>query len=748
MGDVYQAYDTRLRRTVALKVLRGDSPLEEHESSRLRREARALAAMVHPRICGVHDVGQSDGVEFIVMELLEGRTLAATLSSGFRFTRDGLLTAAEELADGLSVAHERGIVHRDLKPGNIMVTSHGLKIMDFGLAKFLASRVATGSDPAASASESSRGTRRGTLQYMAPEAIDGHDLDERADVFALGAVLHEMATGVPVFAADTASAMIVAIMTREARSLVEIRPDVPTSLAEVVSRCLNKAPSARYKSAVEVHEALSRIRTVRKGGPVAGRTVNESKSGHGHAAGRSKRGLAVLPFLDLSEGSRQDYLADGISEAVITHLGETGRMHVIGWTSASALRGSGLSAAEIGRTLNVDTLVEGSVRALGDAIAVAVRVIEAHSGLQKWSTTLTQPRADLAELQAAVARAIAQQLASVVPGRRQVRAIDPEAHDAYLRGIFLLNNQPDEWEAACRSELERAIALSPRYAAAHAALSRWYNLSGRLTPTDGVTDHAALAQAEYWARQAVEADPRLADGHSALARVHFFRLRIPEALASWGRATELDATCANAWAGLALCYASMVRAEDAVSCVERAVEIEPLSTSIRNNAATVLYVVRNYARCIEACDAGLALAPRLWVLHAHKGLSYLYLRDFERAERSLRYSLECRPGHPHIRAALGILECQRGDVSAATRILGELRAEGAEAFSIAWLSSALGDDEIVLTLLEGLFKERSPYLLTMKSEPVFDRLRAHPRWQRLVRALNLDGDAGLAHGGH
>ena len=509
MGDVYQAYDTRLRRTVALKVLRGDSPLEEHESSRLRREARALAAMVHPRICGVHDVGQSDGVEFIVMELLEGRTLAATLSSGFRFTRDGLLTAAEELADGLSAAHERGIIHRDLKPGNIMVTSHGLKIMDFGLAKFLASKVATGSDPAASASESSRGTRRGTLQYMAPEAIDGHDLDERADVFALGAVLHEMATGVPVFAADTASAMIVAIMTREARSLVEFRPDVPTSFAEVVSRCLNKAPSARYKSAVEVHEALSRIRTVRKGGPVAGRTVNESKSGHGHAAGRSKRGLAVLPFLDLSEGSRQDYLADGISEAVITHLGETGRMHVIGWTSASALRGSGLSAAEIGRTLNVDTLVEGSVRTLGDAIAVAVRVIEAHSGLQKWSTTLTQPRADLAELQAAVARAIAQQLASVVPGRRQVRAIDPEAHDAYLRGIFLLNNQPDEWEAACRSELERAIALSPRYAAAHAALSRWYNLSGRLTPTDGVTDHAALAQAEYWARQAVEADPQI-----------------------------------------------------------------------------------------------------------------------------------------------------------------------------------------------------------------------------------------------
>ena len=271
--------------------------------------------------------------------------------------------------------------------------------------------------------------------------------------------------------------------------------------------------------------------------------------------GPAKRAVAVLPFVDLSGGPGDDYLADGIAEALITSLGETGRMHVIGWTSASALRGSRLSATEIGRSLHVDTLVEGSVRRSGDTVVVVVRLVATDSGVQKWSTTVTYPKADLVELQTAVAKAVAQQLDAAVPRRRHVRAIDPTAHDAYLRGVFLLNNQPDEWQDACRAELERAVSLSPRFAAAYAALSRWHNLTGRLEPSDAVVDHRALAQAEHCARQAIESDPKLAEGHSALANVHFFRLRIPDALRSWRKATELDATCARAWSGLALCHA-------------------------------------------------------------------------------------------------------------------------------------------------------------------------------------------------
>ena len=302
MGHVYKAVDTRLGRMVALKGHpHKDSPARARDSSKLRKEARALAAIEHPRIGAVHDVCQSDDVEFIVMEAVDGRTLAAELSSRERFTRDDLLTAAGQLADGLSAAHQRGIVHRDLKPANIMVTPLGLKILDFGLARFLTGRAAARTDVTTGLSVSSHETIRGTLQYLAPEAVEGRTIDERADVFALGAILDEMATGRPAFCADTPQAALAAILTLDVPSLVAVRPDLPRAFAEVVAQCLRKAPEHRYKTAREVQVALAGIRPTRRSRQAVGQPPLNCESGPEQSGERRVRLPSCHSSISLAE---------------------------------------------------------------------------------------------------------------------------------------------------------------------------------------------------------------------------------------------------------------------------------------------------------------------------------------------------------------------------------------------------------------------------------------------------------------
>jgi non-specific serine/threonine protein kinase len=396
MGVVYKAEDTKLLRHVALKFLPEESSRDRQALERFEREARATAALNHPHICTIYEVGEHEGYPFIAMELLEGRTLKHHIAQQPLEIAD-FLDLAIQMADALDAAHSKGIVHRDIKPTNILVTVRGqAKILDFGLAKTTNGAVlgVTGH------SETLAGVVRGTLPYMSPEQLQGRPVDHRTDLFSLGVVMYEMGTGQRPFHGETSFDLASSILRDWPRPLAQHRADLPAGLDRILERCLAKNPNGRYLSARELREALDHLR----------REMPSDSQRVSVSAAAPDKSVAVLPFANLSMDPENEFFADGITEEIVNVLGRIEHLRVAASTSAFTFIGKYADLRVIGERLNVKTILEGSVRRAGNRIRITARLINVADGYHLWSERYDREMKDIFEIQDGIALAIADRL--------------------------------------------------------------------------------------------------------------------------------------------------------------------------------------------------------------------------------------------------------------------------------------------------------------------------------------------------
>src|SRR6266571_5955222 len=461
MGIVYRAFDTQLLRPVALKVLSPAALADPESNTRLLREARAASALNHPHIAHVYEVGEAGGVRFIVMEHIEGRTLATMIREApLDFAR--VLDFTLQAADAMAEAHEHGIIHRDLKPSNIMITPRGqLKILDFGLAKVHQQQADEQRD-FADPSLSRPGLVIGTTRYMSPEQVFGHDVDQRSDIFSLGLVFYEMVTGYPAFSGGTATETMDRILHSEPEPIGAVRADVPPELDRMIRKCLEKDRAKRYSSVRELHADLLQLREsrpVKFGSRMDARKLLSTAALKWVAAvvvlvmallaslylvnGRSEAidALAVLPLDNAGGDADVEYLVDGITENLITSLSQVPKLRVMARSTVFSYKGTAADPLEVGRKLKVRAVLTGQVRQQGDTLRIGAELVSVADGSQLWAEQSTWRLADIITLQAEMVKQISEKLRLRLTGEQQQRLTKSytehtEAYQLYLRGRY------------------------------------------------------------------------------------------------------------------------------------------------------------------------------------------------------------------------------------------------------------------------------------------------------------------------
>jgi len=666
MGEVYLAFDTRLEREVALKVL-PEALADSARLARFKREARAVAALKHPNIVTLYAIEEADGRPFLVMELVEGETLRRRIpATGFELAE--LLRLAVPLADAVASAHARGVTHRDLKPENVMVTWDGhLKILDFGLAKLRlppAGGAVDGSAETPALDEATReGMVLGTPGHMAPEQVRGQPADARTDVFAVGLLLFEAATGRHPFPAESAAARSLAILREPPLALSRLRPDLPRELERLLDRCLEKDPDRRLASAAELRHDLEAIQGRLRQAP--GRTP----------------AVAVLPFADMSPEHDQAYFCEGLAEELIDALTHVGGLQVISRTSAFRFQGKDLDIRDIGRQLNVDSVLEGSVRKAGDRVRITAQLIDVANGYHLWSERFDRRLDDVFAIQEEIAERSVEALRGVLreDDREVLRGAgiaSPQAWDFYLQGRQLFWQQR---YVPARAFYYRAVELEPTFARAwsqiailHAWADAWF---GRR--------EEERAAAERAAHRALELAPDLAEAHVGAGVAHAHAGRGEAAERHLTRARELEPGLWDAWYFSGRTAWHLGKLAEALAFFERAADVEPEDYQALSFAAQLHEgrgdreaMVRASRVCLERARRHLDRHPEDARATIFAAFCALRLGDRERALAWAERVQQMAPEEPVHYYNLGCFYANVGDHGRALAALETFGASG------------------------------------------------------------------------
>ncbi len=731
MGVVYRARDTRLDRLVALKVIlpadaadpdpstgSGSSRAQSRNDRRRRllAEARAASALNHPNIVTVYDVGSSDGVDFIAMEYVAGRTLAQ-LTARHGLPIDEVLRHAVQIADALVAAHAAGIVHRDLKPANVVVTDEGrVKVLDFGLAKRV---TPVASDAETATAASLEGTVSGTLSYMSPEQLEGRPVDGRSDIFSFGAMLYEMATGRRAFHRDSAAGVIAAILGEPPASAA----DVPAPLSAVLTRCLSKNPAERFQSAAELRGALEQARA-------------------GAMAPPARPTVAVLPFANLSSDTG-DYFAEGLTEEIINALTTVPGMLVTARTSSFAAPGRGGDLVEIGARLGVAHVVEGSVRRAGARIRVTAQLVRVSDGCRVWSERYDRELTDVFAIQDEIAGAIVQTLRGRLTHDRvaaKAPTADLDVYNLYLEGRHHFLKGTADGLAHGRTCLEQAIARDPQFAVAYDALAElhWYTgFYGTVAPKE------AFSAATWAVLRALEIDDGLGAAHAQLGMLRKeLDYNWPEVRREFDRALELSPTSPvvrlrHAISGLM----PHGRIKEALAELRPLLDADPLSPLMHWWLVVLLCLDRDLEALERAAAHFVALEPSHPYAQFSIAMVHLLTGDFAGAVASFRSAADLSGRAPQALGYLGLCEALAGNAGGARTVLAELHERAALSYvppsAVAWTMLGLGDIDGTFEWLGRAVEVRDPWIIPIRTHPVFDPLRPDPRFQALLRRMNL-----------
>ena len=768
MGVVYRAHDERLDRDVALKILPPGVLTDDAARKRFRKEALALAKLNSPNIAAVYDFDTEDGVDFLVMEYVRGVTLATRLKSGALAEKE-VLMLGEQIAKTLEEAHESGIVHRDLKPGNVMVTVKGqVKVLDFGLAKLLrpiGENEATQSGAIEDAA--------GTLPYMAPEQLRGEQPDIRTDIYAAGVTLYEMATGRRPFEAKLSTALVTEIAQKPPLPPGRVNSRLSPKLEDAILKCLEKDPDNRYQSARELAVDLRRLQlpSTASLAPTTAKVRGRQrwaivvpgivvaavlvllfalKAGRGREWWLGNRGprvqsLAVLPLENFSHDPAQDYFADGMTDALITELAQISALRVISRTSVMEYKSVKKPLPQIARELNVDAILEGSVWRSEGKVRITAQLVQATPERHLWAKSYERNLRDIMSIQSEVAQSVAEEIRIKLSAQEQARLqrprlVNPEAHDAYLRGRYYWNKGEPEDVAKAREYFEQALEKDPQYAPAYTGLADYYSVLPFYTnsPPDEVFPKAKAAVAK-----ALELDDSLAEAHASRAYIlTYYDWNWADAGKEFQRALALNPNDATVHHRYSRYLSSLGRVDEALREIKRAQELDPLSLLIKANVGVVYYFGRNYDSAIDQLRNVLKENQEFSVAHWGLGLAYAQqsmqaeaIAELERADALSKHK------STNTIASLGYVYAVAGQKSKARKVLEELqdraKQENISSYQFAVMFAGLHDRDRAFEALEKAFQERSTLLTYLKMDPRFDSLRPDPRFQDLLRRIGL-----------
>jgi len=731
MGVVYRAEDTRLGRPVALKFLPADRQDDPDAAERLRREARAASALNHPNICTVYDVGEHEGLRYIVMELVEGEALSTRIG-GRPMALPELLRLAVEVADALDAAHARAIVHRDLKPANILISSRGsAKIMDFGLAKHLQAN-----DELTVTALTHPGSALGTIAYMSPEQARGQDVDPRSDLFSLGVVLYEMATGRLPFTGPTSAVVFDAILNRDPLPPRHALPGFPVDLDRLITGLLKRNPADRPASARVVRDELQMI-------------LRAHESGSGSRASSPGRGnrtsIAILPFADLSPERDQQYFCEGMADEIMTAISTQTSIRVASRTSSIKAQAVGLEVEEIGRRLNVDHVLEGSLRKSGNRIRIATQLTRTSDSHQLWAERFDRDLDDVFAVQDEIARAIASNLRATLlsePDAEKRRPVNMEAYELFLQGrAHMFRRLPRSFEHALEY-FSRALAIDPDYAPAYAGRAQTYALMG-FYGLASIADATVRVRRE--ASRALSLDASLSDAHSANGLIScFYDWNWDRAAADFSAAIEHNPSDPQPrfWYAFFLLGLVHGRHDDAMAQMDAARKADPLSDYPLWTSSFVYGVAGRFDESRHMAEAAVERDPSFSSYRA-LAMTTCVQGDGDAAVAAAQRAWELSGNHPWAEGDLGWAYAIAGRTEEAWACVARVEAQN-ELDNRNWgysavLYGALGDLDRAFEVLERGFEHREPLIVAVARWPGYRPLWGDPRLEEFKRRIGLPG---------
>ena len=807
MGEVYLAEDLQLRRRVALKILSAELSANRDRMQRFVQEAQAAAALNHPNVAHIYEVGESDGLNFIAMEYIDGPTLRELIHAGQTDLKK-LLRYLQHACEGLAKAHAAGIVHRDLKPDNIMVSRDGhAKVLDFGLSKLIEPQQisSSGSSDVATAilkQHSTTGTILGTVGYMSPEQAQGKtkEIDQRSDIFSFGCILFEVATGVRAFKGKDAVDCLNKIIREAAAPVDSLNPSAPADLQKVVRRCLAKDPDERYQNIKDVAIELKEIRRELAGGAgvettvppprstldtqavvapsAASDSISVRRSSAEHIVSGMKQhkllvvlaalvlvggaiglfyyqyarkseaaieSIAVLPFQNQSTEADAEYLSDGITESIINSLTQLPNLRVIARSSVFRYKSKQTDPFVAGKELGVRAILTGRVVQRGDSLTVSAELIDVRDNKQLWGEHYSRKLTDILQVQEEIAKEITNKLRLRLTGEEQQLITrryteNTEAYDLYLKGRYFYSKASDESLTRSISYYQQAIALDPNYALAYVGLANTYSSLGGVLGFRSPQE--TYPQSKVFASKALELDPKLAEAHNALAGYKLnYEWNLAEAEKEYLRAIELNPNYSQAHGGFGTYFQAVGRLDRAIEERSLAEKLDPLSPFTVANAGYPYYYAHQYDEAIKHYSKALELDPNYSWAHLWIGQAYLQKEMYKEAIDEINQAIRLSNGDTRARATLAHAYAVAGRRDDAIKQLAELQQLAKQRYVspyfIALVYVGLREDDQAFTWLQKAYEERQSYLVLMKVEPVFDRLRSDPRFADLARRVGL-----------
>jgi serine/threonine-protein kinase len=723
MGVVLKAEDTKLKRLVALKFLPPELMHSPEARERFIREAQAAAALDHPNICTVYEVEEKEGQTYIAMAYIDGKNLKERIAQE-PLKIDEALDVAIQVAEGLEGAHRKGIIHRDIKPANIMLIDKGqVKIMDFGLARL---------ESAGDLTKTS--TVMGTVAFMSPEQALGKKVDFRTDIWSFGCLLFEILAGQGPFQGGHEQAVFQAIVHGDPQPIAALRHDIPVKIEKILGKCLQKNPRNRYLNAGSLIEDL---KTVDLQNIVTSPSLPPKKRAPS---------IAVLPFVDMSPEKDQEYFCDGIAEELINALTHIQDLRVVARTSAFAFKGEKTDIREIGEKLNVQTVLEGSIRKAGNRLRITAQLINIEDGFHLWSERFDRDAGDVFAIQDEISLAIVESLKVTLrvgekTALKKRSTDDPDAYNLYLKGLYFAARPDAESLDKALNFFREALDRDPNFALAHTGMARVFGSLGvmNLAPPAEMWPKAKAAL-----QKALSLDEDLAEAHAQIASMAlWFEWDWDAAEKSLDRVLALNPGDAFSHGNYGWFMLSRRRFDESIREVKKALSLDPLMPLYYAWSVGLHTATGRYDEAIQEFDKAMEIDPKLGLAYFHAGCAYLQKGEFDTAIEALEKSKKfgVYPGWPE--TMMTLLYLRKGEKEKAVRTyqeqLAQIEKTAPSFVTLAWQAAALGDIDQAFKFFDKAYETRDilmPYIhvYTDVFAPVLQR---DPRFNDLLVKMKL-----------